>query len=186
MDFVTQALKDNLQGLPDNYIVLLLSSSNTYLETNIQLLRGLIEGGHVIIYVTMIRPAAVLSKLFDENKIDKDKVYVVDCVTTLTQQYTKHTSHEVYVQPNNLSAIAMAVNEMALSLEGRKVVIFDSPTTLMVYNSLNEIMKFALFLTSKIRLENLRGILLSVEEDSGSDILNGLKHVSDKVINLNK
>jgi len=47
-------------------------------------------------------------------------------------------------------------------------------------------MKFALFITSKIRLENLKGIMLSVEEDMKSDILSGLSHVSDKIINLNK
>ncbi len=186
MDIINQTLKENLKGLPDNYVVLVVSDSNNYLETNLSILRGLVDDGNIIIFVTMIRPAAVLSKLFDEHKVDKGKVYIVDCVSTLTQQYIKHTSHEVYVQPNNLSAIAMAVNEMALALEGRKIVVFDSPATLMVYNNVNEIMKFALFLTSKIRLENLRGILMSVEEDTKSDIINGLRHVADRVIELNK
>lgn len=172
--------------MPQNYVVLLLSDSNTYLDTNLSLLKTLTNEGNLVIFVTMIRPAAVLNKLYEEHGIDKSRIYTVDCVSTLTQQYIKHTEHEVFVQPNNLSAIAMAVNEMALSLTGTKIVIFDSPSTLMVYNSLNEIMKFALFLTSKIRLENLRGILLSVEEDMKSDILNGLSHVSDRVINLNK
>ncbi|MFH1442733.1 MAG: hypothetical protein ABIG96_01750 [Candidatus Micrarchaeota archaeon] len=186
MDNVSETLRENLKGLPENYVVMVVSDSNTYLETNLAILKGLIAEGNTIIFVTMIRPAAVLAQLFDLNSIDKSKVYIVDCVSTLTQQYIKHTEHEVYVQPNNLSAIAMAVNEMALSLEGKKIVIFDSPSTLMVYNSLNEIMKFALFITSKIRLENLKGILLSVQEDMSSEILNGLRHVSDKVINLNK
>ncbi len=186
MDFVSAKLKENLEGLPDNYVVLMVSDSNNYLEANLSLLRALTNEGNLVIYVTMIRPAAVLAKLFEQNAIDKEKIYIVDCISTLTQQYIKHTEHEVYVQPNNLSAIAMAVNEMALSLQGSKIVVFDSPSTLMVYNNFNEIMKFALFLTSKIRLENLKGILLSVEEDMKSDILNGLSHVSDRVINLNK
>jgi KaiC/GvpD/RAD55 family RecA-like ATPase len=186
MDFVSEKLKMNLKGLPENYVVLLLSDSNNYLETNLALLKALTEDGDTVIFVTMIRPSEVLVKLFDQNGINKDKIYIIDCVSTLTEQYKKHTSHEVFVQPNNLSAIAMAINEMALRLEGKKVVVFDSPTTLMVYNTLNEIMKFALFVTSKIRLENLRGILLSVEEDMKTDILSNLSHVSDKVINLNK
>ncbi|HLC47943.1 MAG TPA: hypothetical protein VJI13_02615 [Candidatus Norongarragalinales archaeon] len=185
-DNIASRLKDSLKGLPDNYIVMLVSDSNTYLETNLSLLRALVNEGNVVIFITMIRPAAVLNKLYEQNDVDKSKIYTVDCVSTLTQQYIKHTEHEVYVQPNNLSAIAMAINEMALSLPGKKVVVFDSPSTLMVYNSLNEIMKFALFITSKIRLENLKGIMLSVEEDMKSDILSGLSHVSDKIINLNK
>ncbi|MFH1750408.1 MAG: hypothetical protein ABH863_01895 [Candidatus Micrarchaeota archaeon] len=183
---ITSQLKENLKGLPENYVVLLVSDSNSYLNTNLSLMKALIADGDTIIYVTMIRPAAVLSKLYESNGIDKDKIYTVDCVSTLTKQYIKHTEHEVYVQPNNLSAIAMAINEMVLSLPGKKVVVFDSPSTLMVYNTLNEIMKFALFITSKIRLENFRGILLSVEEDMKSDILNGLSRISDRVINLGK
>ncbi|MEK6954576.1 MAG: hypothetical protein AABX01_06195 [Candidatus Micrarchaeota archaeon] len=185
-DSVSQKLKDGLKGLPENYIIMFVSDSNSYLETNLSLLKALIAEGNSVIYVTMIRPAAVMTKLYDEYKIDKGKIYTVDCISTLTQQYIKHTEHEVYVQPNNLSAIAMAVNEMALALPGKKVVVFDSPSTLTVYNSINEIMKFALFLTSKIRLENLQGIMLSVEDDMKSEILNGLSRISDKVISLNK
>lgn len=186
MDFVAEKLKMNLKGLPENYVVLLISDSNTYLDTNLALLRSLISDGDKVIFVTMIRPAEVLHKLFDQNGIDKDKVFMVDCVTTLTEKYIKHTDREIFVQPNNLSAIAMAINETALRVEGKKVVVFDSPSTLLVYNSLNEIMKFALFVSSKIRLENLRGILLSVEEDMKTDIISSLSHVSDRVINLNK
>ncbi|MFH0835954.1 MAG: hypothetical protein V1834_02215 [Candidatus Micrarchaeota archaeon] len=168
---------------PDS-IVLVLSSSQNYVQATLSLVKALTRGKVSCVYVTVNKPSSIISRLLVKNKVAKEKVFFVDCASSLVREDTTRVKNAVFVSPRNLSGISIAVNELIKSIPGPKVVLFDSLSTLLIYNSLGSIEKFSHFMTNRFRLAGVQAVLLSVEDDMDQSLLKTLSKFCDEVIRL--
>lgn len=178
------ALTKMLQGMKRSSILLILSDSERYMETNMSIIKVLSDQGLKCIYVSVNRPAVSLVELFRARGLPLEKIYFVDCVSEMSSGETRRTERVIFTSPTNLTAISISVNEMIRGIPGDKFVLFDSLATLLIYNNVGTIERFSHFITNRIRLANLRGVLLSIEKDMNKDLLNTLKSFCDEIIRV--
>jgi hypothetical protein len=84
--------------------------------------------------------------------------------------------------PQHLTDISVAISEAMDALEGERFVLFDSMSVPEIHNKPNVVAKFGSYLTSKIRLWESLGVLISVNDDLEDELLNLLKQFADTII----
>ncbi len=173
-----------VSALPANWVVLVETPAKDYTETSIDILRYMLGGGMTGIYVTINKPATSVQACLVKSNVPSGKVYFVDCVSKLVKADTKKIENTVFVDPQNLTGIALAINEMINAIKGEKFLYLDSLSTLLIYNSTGSVEKFSHFITSKIRLLNLKGIILTLEEDMNPEFSGLLNRICDKIIKI--
>jgi hypothetical protein len=67
-----------------------------------------------------------------------------------------------------------------------KSLFVDSISTLLIYNRAETVSKFLHFLTGKIRVLNLNGVLLSTEKELDPEFADQLEQFVDKTVDLSK
>lgn len=177
MDFKVQISK-----LPKNWIVLVSTSAKDYMGVNAKILKYLLSKNASGIYVTINKPASSVRSYLVKNKVPVSRMYFVDCVSRLMNADTEKAEGVIFVHPQNLTGIALAINEMISAIKGEKFLFFDSLSTLLIYNNVGSVEKFSHFITNKIRLLNLRGVILTLEDDMDPKFATLLNKVCDKVI----
>ncbi len=177
-------LKAEVAQVAEDAIILVLPSEKAYDGALVSLVGLLSRQNLSIVYVTLNKPAATLARFFQKEKVSIENMHFVDCVTPLVQPDVQGNERVLYVNPNNLTGISIAVNEFVEALPKPTVVIFDSLATLLVYNSLPEVQRFSIYLCNKIRLSQTRGFLLSVEAEMNPEFLRSLSKVCDKTLRV--
>lgn len=175
-------LKEELKDLPSNWIALIITSSDQYVKVNTELLKLLMEEGLKGIYVTINKPYSSIIEFLKKNEVEVDRLYFVDCVTKMVKGGTERGERCIFTHPSNLTAISIAINELIQTVKGDKFLFIDSLSTLLIYNSLGTTEKFSHFITNKIRVYNLKGVLLSLEEEMKEKLK--LAKFCDKVIKI--
>lgn len=181
---ISKKIKEELKDLPENWIVLILTDAEKYLQVNTEVLKMLLSQDLKGIYITINKPYKSMVEFFKKKGLPVEKLYFVDCVTEMIGGETKREESVIYIHPTNLTGISIAVNELIQKIEGDKFLFIDSLTTLLIYNSTGSTEKFSHFMTNRIRLYNLKGLLLSLEEEMKEKLLPTLSKFTDKVIKI--
>src|SRR3989338_2217270 len=97
-------------------IVLFLTSAKKYLSTNLELLDYYINKQKTFcIYVTVNRPYTSLVKIFSENKISLERVFVIDAITPAGS--VKRAGNVVFTgSPQGLTDISISASSAVESL----------------------------------------------------------------------
>jgi hypothetical protein len=105
--------------------------------------------GGSVIYVSLNKSFENMEKLFDEEGVKK-KVFFIDCVSS------KVVSENVlYVLPRELDKLVYGIKAFGNEIEGKKVVVIDGLSTLLIYNSENRV---AAFVRDAVGLSTKNGI----------------------------
>jgi KaiC/GvpD/RAD55 family RecA-like ATPase len=138
------------------------------------------------IYVTVNKPYGTLQELLRDRSIDTSQLYFIDAVSqTVTQPRLVNRNVTYLPNPQSLTEISLAVDTAAEQLPaGRKFLVLDSLSTLLIYNDTNTVAKFAHFLTMKMRAANTRGILVALRHMMDEELIFDVAQYCDKVIDL--
>ncbi len=151
-------------------------------------------------YATINKPASTIK---DEMGIEARNISFVDAITQLVGtirhggemfMVSKRGIEEIiastndgciYVKsPENLTDISTAISEAVDSMASEKrFVLFDSLSTLLLYNDVASVARFAHFLTGRLRMWRAKGVLISVENSSG-ELVSQLSQFCDAVIRI--
>lgn len=177
-------LEAELKALPENFVVMAIVPFRNFEEVNFHLLDLLIKrydskGS----YITINRPYKSMVQLLNNKNINFKNMFFIDCITKELSERKNVKDCYFVGSPNNLTEIAIALDPVFK--EGKhKFIFLDSLDTLAIYNSLENVIKFAHFLTSKVRLHDISGIFLAVHENSEEKLMMELAQFCDKVIDL--
>lgn len=132
-------------------------------------------------YVTLNKPYKTLLKDFKKNRIDSSKFFFVDCVTKKVKE-EEAKEQVVYVSsPKALTEINIVMKKV-MSTGKINSTIFDSLSTLLVYEESHAVVRFAHSIISMFRTLGSKGILISLKEDLHSELINDLNMFVDKVV----
>ena len=103
--------------------------------------------------------------LIKNNKINNDKLLIIDCVSK--QSGNKNISHKCIPTtngPQSLTEISLVINDL-INKTKSDIVIFDSLSTLLIYNNLETTQKFLQYIINRVHNDNITGIIISINDE---------------------
>ncbi len=170
---IREELKD-IKRTKGVYIV--VSNSNEYHTVNKMLIKFITKDMSGI-YVTLnVNCEKVVEQLKSEN-INIEKLSFIDGAEE------KGAKHECIMLENSGSLTELSLAITKLLNKGKSDFVFlDSINTLLVYNDMKTVEKFAHFLINKLRSFGVAGIIISVKEKEVNELLPTLHQFCDKCV----
>lgn len=167
-----------------DHVLLYLVSAETYVQENISLLKKLVDQKMKGIYITINRPYQSLVEMFKKNGISLDQIFFIDAITKMTGGKEADVPNCIFLDsPTNLTDITIAVKQ-AVTLMGdvKKFIFIDALSTLLIYNEGQTVVRFAHFLTGRIRDWKAEGIIISIKKEMDERLTSQLTQFCDKKI----
>ncbi len=175
-----------IKGIKDSIILATVSSKN-YQKTNLSLVKYLTQSEKIPgVYVTLNKPYSIMEKLFKKSNVDTKLIIFIDAITKTTGgEITKSKGCLFIGTPENLSDISLAMDQAVTSLPSKeKFLFFDSLNTLLLYNEAQTIARFIHFLSGKMRVWKVRGIIISLEKKGNRELIDVLSQFCDLRLNF--
>lgn len=185
--FSPGSFKKKFGDLDKGSVLLLMSPAEENKEINEQIVKELTNREDVIcVYITILKPAYVLQESFKEVGADTDKLFYIDCASELTESAIKETENTLFQGPSDLTGISIALNEIIedLSKDKEKVLIFNTISSLLIYNSERAVSSFTHTIISKMREEGVKSIIIAAEEETGKGLRPRLIQYSDEMMKI--
>ncbi|HLC51586.1 MAG TPA: hypothetical protein VJH90_04430 [archaeon] len=160
-------------------IILYSVSPEKYFACVVSILKS--EGkGRRVIYVTTNKPYSQLVSMLKTHGISAESFFFIDCITKYTGgRIDPKATNCIFVEnPQSLTVMNIATVEALKSIDGSKMVFFDSLSTLSLYNGQQTMGQFSHFIISKLRTLDVDAVFLSIESDIKED---EMKHVASLV-----
>ncbi|MFA6364378.1 hypothetical protein [Methanoregula sp.] len=181
-------MADN-QGLDltkDTQLYLLLSAPQDTNAMNIMVVKKSLAVGCTPLIVSINQPSQVLVKSYAKEGISPDQYFVVDAVTHYSGGTTVSNPHIRYVnQPSDLTGLGIAITEFLKQIPSpRKCIIFDSVSMLLIHIPSATASKFLHFVVNKLKISEVSGIFLCVENGLDPVILSQMTVFVDKIVDF--
>jgi len=180
-------LSENLRNLPSDFVILVVSPSEIYEKTNAKILKLLCNEEKISgIYITFNQSCETLFELLTGAGVDTSKLFFIDMVTKNVSGKTERTKNCLFIpSPKEISDLGVAIDEsIRMSGENKEFLFVDSVSALLLYNSMGTARKFEHFLTIRMRLGSLKGILMSLNSGTEKEIVPFLAQFCDKIIKI--
>ena len=176
---------DKLKNLKE-YVALAIVDADKYQKANLSLMKELIKGGVPGVYVTLNLPCANVKTFFQREKMDLTKVIFIDAVTKTAGGKIERTDDCLFIgSPKNLSDISIAMDQAIMAIPTKdKFLFFDSLSTLLLYNNIDVVAKFIHFLSTKMRVWKVKGVIISLRRTQDKDLISELQGFCDVTLDL--
>lgn len=130
---------------------------------------------HRIVLVSLSEPcSSILSNSKASNML------VIDC----RGDQKKSSKNCVSIQsPRSLTEMSIEITK-SLNSGKYNFFLFDSITTLLMYNDSETVQKFTHFLTSKLKAFQISGLMLSIDEEKSNKIIPAISQFFDRSVKL--
>ncbi|MFH0861713.1 MAG: ATPase domain-containing protein [Candidatus Altiarchaeota archaeon] len=138
-----------------------------------------------ICYISLNRPYTSLVKTFKKGGLDTERIYFIDAITRTAQIPQECKECEFVSSPGALTELSVTISKV---MDGGqyKYIVFDSLSTLLVYESDTTIAKFVHFLMAKVRVAGCNALFTCLKQDAESVLIKDINMFADKVIHLDK
>jgi KaiC/GvpD/RAD55 family RecA-like ATPase len=174
-----------LEGM-DDYVALAVIDADKYQKANIQIVSELVRNGTPGVYVTLNRPYENVKRLLSKEKVDTDQIIFIDGVTKTAGAKIEKKEDCLYIgNPKNLSDISISMDQAIMAIPSKdKFMFFDSLSTLLLYNDVRVVAKFVHFISGKMRVWKVKGIIISLRRDKDKELIDELKGFCDVVLDI--
>ena len=166
-------------------VTLYLTSAEGYIKANVTILKKLVNEQKIPgIYITVNKPYLDLIHIFSKNDIKFDHIFIIDAITKATGSEPPDAKNCIFLDgPTNLTDLTIALRQAVdLMKDKNKFIFFDALSTLLIYNPEKTVVKFAHFLTGRIREWDAQGILISIDKDMNETLKSQLIQFCDKKV----
>ncbi len=184
MDFDEVAKKLNGKS----FILLLVSKAENIIKNNVKVIKELVKHSDRGIFVTLNQPYMSFKKLLEKNHINFKDIFFIDMITATASLYPKRIENCLFINsPSDLTALGIAVDQALKSMnKGTRFLFIDNLAIFLIYNDKDMVTEFMHYLVSKMRLNNVNGVIMSVQEEIGKDFIEKvMKSFCDDIIELN-
>lgn len=167
---------DVIKQIGKKQTVLFLLSSIHYNELVYKIIKQVDK--KKICYVTTNKSAESLKKLYKKQKISMSNTIFIDSVLGNKND----DSDNIYYcsSPEALTELSLVISKF---LEHDfEYIVFDTVTSLLIYNHKDRVAKFLSALTNKIRVHKTKAILLALDISDQSELLEESEMFVDKVV----
>lgn len=175
---VKESFKKEVKSLSD-YILLVTVDAKNYQKTVIDIVKSLVnEQNNPGIYVSLNKPFEIIQRTLAGSNIDTRLIIFIDASS---RTESKKVDNCLYIgSPEKLSDMSVAMDQAVKALPtAEKFLIFDSLNTLAIFNKPGTVARFIHFLTGKMREWKVKGIVITLENETEQALLDELTQFSD-------
>lgn len=178
-------IKKEIKTLPDNFVVLTIVPYEKSEKINLGLLNFLInEQKNKGSYIAINKPYQNISEILNKNKIDSNQLFFIDCMTKKAGGQTTDVTNCSFIDnPSNLTSLGIEIEKLFKKAE-HNFIFLDSLNMLAQYNNKKQIIQFTHSLLSKVRVNNIKGIVVGLHEETDDDLIAELSQLCDKVLDF--
>ncbi len=171
--------------LEGGQIIVLVMPEDNYLGRMVSVVKDLASIDGKICYVSLNRPYNSLKSNFEAAGIDLSNIKFIDAITKTAQLPEECPECAFVSSPGALTELSVAISN-AMEADSYSYILFDSLSTLLVYESDTTIAKFVHFLMAKVRVVGCNAIFTCLRQDSESILIKDINMFADKVVDLDK
>ncbi|MDD1670730.1 MAG: hypothetical protein LUQ67_05400, partial [Methanomicrobiales archaeon] len=175
--------------LDKDKIYLCLTSAERLRENSSSIIRALIAKGYLVIVVTTNQPYTILKKTYEKDGIDLSRVGFIDAITRYAVGEVPAGAKGVRFtsSPSDLTQLGIAISDSLKDMGGRKAaILLDSVSTMLIYLPSTNLSKFIHYISSKLKILDMAGIFLAVEDGLDPTLLSQLTTFVDQVVNMDR
>ena len=172
-----------LEDLLDK-VALLVIQPDFYVKTSSRIPIEIVkEWGMEVVFVSANKPFSTIKELLSESCVI-DKIIFVDCASSLAGE-TPEGDRVLFIEnPANLTSITIGITKGIEKLAAKGFLVFDSLTTLLIYNQVDSLTMFAHTLGVRMKALGVTCLLLAVEQEASKEMLRFLSTITDKIIRI--
>jgi len=170
-------LGEYLRNLPEQFVILIVSTQEKYEDTNIEILKLLCNEQKLSgLYITIDHSYEITAKKLSKKGIDTDNLFFIDLITSTQEKIPRRTKN---------CFLGIAIDEAIHSAKNKQKFLFvESVSALLLYNTVGTVKKLEHFLAVRMRMGGLKGILISLHERTEMEIIPFLAEFCDKVVKI--
>jgi hypothetical protein len=171
---------------PESRLCLMLAQPEKVQDMSLRVIKKIHESKCTPLIVTVNKPYKVLSKMYAKEGIAPDSYYVIDAVTQYSGGVCTPDPRVRYVtNPSNLTDLGIAITELLKQMpEGKKCIIFDSVSMLLIHIPSATASKFLHFVVNKLQLSEISGIFLCVDKGLDPLVLSQMTAFVDNIVDF--
>lgn len=177
---------DNLfEEISENHLILVLSEPLMLKKRNIEIIKKVTDESFYVIVITTNNPYSVLTKDYQKEGVDLEKVFFIDAVTRYAVgKETEDAKNCKFISsPSDLTSMGIAISEVLKKTSNNKVCVFlNTVNSMLIYIAPENLIKFIHFIASKLRIFDVSGVFLAVEKGIDPPTLVQLQSFIDDVI----
>lgn len=180
-------IQKELSLLPEKFIVAFIVPPNKHEKLNFALLNILTNKKNFQgCYITVNKPHKHLVGLLKKNKVNSKNLVFIDCITKNISRSAAVEGNCIFIDsPTNLTALGIAIKEVVdLMKPGQRFVFIDSLSSLLLHNSTAKVLKFFHFLSGKMRIWEIDGLMVSLHTETDKKLIAEIAEFCDKIIRL--
>ena len=168
--------------IKEGNVILFVIPVKKLIELNTQLLKWYItEKKYGVVYVTVNKPFSTLIEHFQKEKIDTSKIFIIDAISP----HEVRAGNAVFIKsPKELTNISITTTSTLEKLKTAKILIFDSISTLLVYNKFEVVKDFIHFITNKMKELKVTFVMTCIKEMTDKKTLSDLRAFVDNIIEV--
>lgn len=176
----------DIKSLEEDEVVLFLVSQESIPQFQQNIWKQVGKTREFMIYITANKPYATMVNILNREKVDLKKVFFIDLVTQLAGFNPTRAGNVLFCPPASLTHLSITIQSAVSSLpkESKKILFFDSLSTLLLYNESKTLATFAHSLLSKLRAWQVKGLVLMLDQESDKVLISQVSSFCDKVIKI--
>ncbi len=166
ISFSNTKLAGALQQLKTKNLLLLSLDAQRYHEAQPLIIKNLAQKSKGI-YVSFNKQYFELQSIFEKTGIDKDKVYCIDAIS----KSDKNVPKECYClnSPQSLTELSIVLSNLLKQKYG--FILFDSLSSLLIYNNLETVERFIHYLIGKMKYFQIKGVFILLNDSKSKELL---------------
>ncbi len=181
---VTKKLAKEFNNLDEGAIVLVETTASKILEVHLAAVKWLSDKKYAQIILSTSRPCKSLLNLYKKNNIDTGKIIIL-CPLCQEKKKNKQENNVIHLASSfSLTEISLSLSKCMESMKDKKFVFIDSINTMLIHNKPDMLTKFIHFILTKMRINNVSGLLISLETETDKDLRAEIAQLCDKIIKV--
>jgi len=142
--------------------------------------------GDLVIYIGSIKTSKKVKSALKEQDIDINKVLFFDMATKISGEAPDNVKNTVFFNPEDINQVNMQLDDaIEAKPENRDaMVIFDTISTLTIYNDEEVIEKFLQKLSSKMEDWPVKSVLIGVEKEMDEEMTESIHEAVENKYDL--
>jgi len=175
---------DYVKKIRENKIILFILPNKTYKIELLNINKNIASWFSKVLYISLSKPAESVIETLRKNNIDTKKFLFVDAVTKGVKASISDGGITYITPPKNFEKFKAELNQI-VEKEKIQCVIFDSLTTLLLYQDENIVIRFTHDLITKLTVAHTSGEFICVLDNVSDHFIDSIALFADEVVNIN-
>jgi archaellum biogenesis ATPase FlaH len=178
---------DILQEIVKNKFILILMEENEYIDRLEEMIKSVHKTDTNICYVCLSKPYTNVIEDMNNQGIDTNDFFFIDVMLSHYEEQKPVPNCTFIKEPHDLTAIRVAIKK-AVSEKKCSVILFDTISTLLIYQQTSSIVKFAHNLINENEKEDVKKLFIVMKNSDSSGenkrLVSDLGMFADKTLEM--